>query len=85
MGHDGSLYGTTNGGGELFSGTIYKLAPTASGPWAETVIYSFVPGLGGAFPEAGVIFGVDGNLYGTTSSYGSTNGHSSGTVYQMHP
>lgn len=82
---EGNIYGTTNGGGEYFSGTIYKLTPTARGPWTQTVIYSFVPGLGGAFPEAGVIFGIDGYLYGTTSSYGSTNGQSSGTVYQIHP
>jgi uncharacterized repeat protein (TIGR03803 family) len=74
----GSLYGATGEGGIVESGVVYKLAPSRSG-WTESVVYSFTHGNDGGSPN-GVIFGQDGNLYGTAFSGGM---YSRGTVFQL--
>jgi uncharacterized repeat protein (TIGR03803 family) len=66
----GTLYGTTNGGGAnctggVACGTVFSI--TASGK--ETVRYSFKGGTDGQNPDAGVIY-VNGKLYGTTTGGG---------------
>ena len=63
----GNLYGTTEDGGSLGYGTVFKLTPPAAGKtaWMETVLFSFSD-TDGADPQAGLIFDKAGNLYGTT-------------------
>jgi uncharacterized repeat protein (TIGR03803 family) len=63
QGPDGTLYGTTSGGGTNIGGTVFQLAPDGSG---FTVLYSFTGETDGARPFAGLIRGPDGTLYGTT-------------------
>ena len=58
-----NLYGTTYGGG-TGAGMVYKLTHQGSG-WTLNSLSSFAGG--GAGPYAGVIFGSNGTLYGTTS------------------
>jgi uncharacterized protein (TIGR03437 family) len=85
-GSGGILYGTTSGGGTSGQGTVFSLAPPTSpgGAWTETVLYSFVGGSDGASPEAGVVIGSDGVLYGTTLGGGITSGFAGyGTVYSL--
>ena len=81
----GNLYGTTEGGGAYGAGTVFKLSPTASGPWTETTLYSFGGFNGdGAWPISKLVFDVKGNLYGTTArttGYGTGNG----TVFELGP
>ncbi len=48
----------------------------------EQVIYSFQGGSDGANPRASLIFGSNGELYGTTYGGGTSNG---GTVFQLAP
>jgi len=90
LGKDGSLYGTTEGGG-LKWGTVYELAPPSvhGGAWAESVLYSFAPGNDGFVPQSGLIFDRGGALYGTTSAGGDTtcgvNGNGCGTVFRVLP
>lgn len=36
----GNLYGLSNGGGSNNSGAIFKLTPSETGKWTESVIYS---------------------------------------------
>jgi uncharacterized repeat protein (TIGR03803 family) len=78
---DGNLYGTTEGGGALTNplvvpgGTVFKL--TTNG--VLTTLFSF-NGTNGLFPQAGLVQGSDGNLYGTTSS-GGPGGN--GTVFRL--
>lgn len=81
----GNLYGTTVLGGSGLDGEVFKLTPTASGPWTESILVSFAGGSGGGLPLAGVIFGIDGNLYGTTSAFGGPLGKGSGIVFQSRP
>jgi uncharacterized repeat protein (TIGR03803 family) len=77
----GNIYGTTAGGGSSGLGVVFKLARSGSG-WTESVLWNFTGGSDGGVPQAGVIFDNAGNLYGTTSEYGS---HFSGTVYELSP
>lgn len=73
---DGSIYGTTVGGGAFGFGAVFRW--TLSG--TESVIYSFQGGSDGANPSSGLIQGRDGYLYGTTASGGNYN---NGTIYRI--
>ena len=76
---DGNLYGTTFTGGANYNGTIYKITPTG----ALTTLYSFCPAYGcvdGSAPDAPLVVGGDGILYGTTTQGGTGN---SGTVFRV--
>ena len=67
----GNLYGTTFEG-DTGLGTVYQLQNTSSG-WAPNPLYVFTGGTDGSAPYGAVIFGPDGNLYGTTG-YGGVSG-----------
>jgi uncharacterized repeat protein (TIGR03803 family) len=68
---EGNLYGTTSEGGTFGFGTVFRLAPTSSGDWEETVLYHFKGGTtDGAFPHAPLFRDSAGNLYSTTVSGG---------------
>lgn len=75
---DGTLWGTTDGGGILNDGTIYRLSTDGTG---FSVVHSF-----GSSPTDGRrIFGrllqaIDGTIYGTTYFGGTSN---SGTIYAI--
>jgi len=62
----GNLYGTTEFGGDSFSGIVFELSPSAGGVWTEKVLYDFTGNDDGAYPYAGLLFDSTGNLYGTT-------------------
>jgi uncharacterized repeat protein (TIGR03803 family) len=63
---NGTLYGTTYGGGTFGSGTVFKLNLQGQ----ETVLYSFTGGTDGAGPNAGLVRDTAGNLYSTTQNGG---------------
>ncbi len=71
----GTLYGTTEYGGVYGSGTVFELSPPAiaDGDWTEALLYSFTGGSDGGSPKAGLVLGVNGLLYGTTSAGGLSN------------
>jgi uncharacterized repeat protein (TIGR03803 family) len=65
----GNLYGTALGGNTFCyngCGVVYELSPIAGGKWKETVLYEFDGSAGSGGPGP-MIFGQDGNLYGTIS------------------
>lgn len=82
FGRGGNLYGTTAGGGNSGSGTIFQLAPGSNGKWAETVLYHFRDDTDGAHPLGGLVFDANGNLFGTASGGGSAGG---GTLFRLRP
>ena len=75
----GNFYGTTYFGGAHGYGTVFRMSPHGSS-WIVSPLYSFTGGTDGANPAARVVFGPDGSLYGTTSSYAILN-----TVYNLRP
>ena len=77
----GNLYGTAGAGGAAGNGTVFKLSYRGSG-WVLDPLYSFQGGNDGANPEAPVVFGPDGSLYGTTAFGG---GCTCGTVFKLRP
>lgn len=81
MNSAGDLYGTANLGGSVNAGTVFKLKRSGSG-WTFTVLYSFTGSQDGSGPQARVIFGPNGNLYGTTTG-GGPDGQ--GVVFALRP
>src|SRR5215472_6335289 len=76
---DGTLYGTTSGGGGFDTGTVFRMAPDGS---RFTLLHSF-----GGYPTdgsdpGGLVKGSDGTLYGTTGGGGV---NATGTVFQVAP
>ncbi len=78
----GNLYGTTYQGGAAGFGNVFKLSHEGSG-WVLSNLYSFQGGRDGEHPQARVVFGPDGTLYGTTTNGGNGNGF--GTVFNLRP
>jgi len=73
---DGNLYGTTSSGGaNQYYGTVFEI--TLSG--SLTTLHSF-GSPDGAYPEAELIQGTDGMLYGTTFKGGTSD---FGTVFSL--
>jgi uncharacterized repeat protein (TIGR03803 family) len=77
QGSDGNFYGSTLQGGASGYGIVFELTPSGT----ETVLHTFAGGSGdGANPEANLVQGSDGNLYGSTAA-GGTGGH--GTFFKV--
>ena len=81
---DGSLYGTTIGGGSTAAecdpfgcGTVFKLTPDGT-----LDIVHYFDGTHGSGPGANLIQATDGNFYGTTEGGGA---NSQGTVFKITP
>lgn len=84
----GNLLGTTYQGGlgsapNHWGGTVFKLTPSASGPWTHTVLYSFQ---GTAQDDGGPlgipILDAAGNLYATTYGTGISG---RGSIFELSP
>ncbi|OYW76315.1 MAG: hypothetical protein B7Z37_09475 [Verrucomicrobia bacterium 12-59-8] len=81
LGPDGNYYGTTSAGGVVNSGSVFQLTP--AGIYTTLVSFTGTSGTNpGSSPQAALIFGSDGNYYGTTSAGGSS---SSGTIFKLTP
>ena len=81
MDRGGNLYGTTGAGGTNDYGTVFKLSQER-GRWILATIHRFQGGSDGAGPAGRVVFGPDGDLYGTTVLGGIAN---NGTVFRLTP
>jgi uncharacterized repeat protein (TIGR03803 family) len=78
---DGHFYGTTYAGGAKGEGVVFKVS--ASG--AFTILHSFCSQTAcadGQNPFAGLVQGIDGNIYGTTQAGGA---HGDGTIFKITP
>jgi uncharacterized repeat protein (TIGR03803 family) len=79
QGRDGTLYGTTSGGGANGGGTVFRVSSKAR----PMTLYSFCAQSNctdGGSPMAGLVLAPDGNFYGTTNGGGQYAG---GTVFKM--
>ena len=74
---DGNFYGTVSDVYGFGYGSVYRITPSGD----FSVVYTFTNGLDGGEPEASLIEGPDGALYGTTSQGGS--GYQAGTVFRL--
>jgi len=88
----GTLYGATYLGGDLSCGyqgsgcgVVFKLTPSRSGEWNETVLHRFgSTSTDGQQPNPGIVFDRKRNLYGTTEE-GGTAEYGFGTVFELMP
>jgi uncharacterized repeat protein (TIGR03803 family) len=74
---NGNIYGTTQSGGTNNSGTVFQMTP---GGVVGTLYLFNSAGIGGYAPAAGLVQGLDGNLYGTTTEGGP---YGWGTVFRI--
>jgi uncharacterized repeat protein (TIGR03803 family) len=84
----GVLFGTVPYGGSHNGGAAFKLTPPtmASGPWIESVLYSFcaLPNCAdGLDPQSDLIADSHGSLYGATQ-FGPGSAHG-GTIFKLTP
>ena len=79
--NDGIFYGTTLSGGAQGAGTVFKMTP---GGVLTTLVELTGNGAGnkGREPYAALVYGTDGQFYGTTG-YGGTDER--GTIFKMTP
>jgi len=78
---NGDLYGTSEQGGAFARGSVYFMTRDGLGGFTFTTLHSFI-GPDGAAPRSALVFGADGNLYGTTSSGGAA---AAGTLFRITP
>ncbi len=93
QGNDGVLYGTTEDGGSNSLGVVFKLNTDGSGYtnlYSFTYYYEIIQGVGeeivypdGLYPEAALVQGRDGKLYGTTAGNSGNNENGAGTVFKL--
>lgn len=84
----GNLYGTTNTRGSAGCngsggcGTVYELQPAGAGTWTKTTLYSFPNKSQTSVSPQDLVFGSDGDLYGTTFEGGGGE-LCCGTVFKL--
>ncbi len=87
---EGNLYGTTFYGGSSVlacdegCGIVFELSPTSSGPWTESILYTFTNKGDGAIPAGHLTVDANGNLYGTTQLTNDVDTYG-GTVFELSP
>ena len=86
QGPGGFLYGTTQGGGPVGAGTVYKVSTDGKG---FTLLHTFTADSNGNTTEGASLqsvplFASDGNLYGTAIAGGTGQGLP-GTLFQIKP
>lgn len=81
QGKDGNLYGVTASGGNPGAGTVFRLTPEGQ---LKTLV-TFDAQINGYNPDAPLIVGQDGNLYGTTTGGGEAGGDGLGSVFRVTP
>jgi uncharacterized repeat protein (TIGR03803 family) len=73
----GTLYGTTEQGGDFNGGTVFRMDTDGTD---YEVLYSFGDVGDGYYPDAGLVLDGAGNLYGTTNAGGTAE---AGTVFTI--
>ena len=81
---NGTLYGTTYGGGLYGEGVFYRLTPPSApgGTWTYRVLHAFTGRFDGQSPRGALVLRGNGVLYGTSEGGGAYAG---GMVFQFVP
>ena len=88
--YNGSLYGTTESGGEspecsvdkdVGCGVAFELSSSGS-VWKETILHSFSGAWDGAFPQ-GLIYNSDGSAFAVAQAGGAVS--DSGVAFELTP
>ncbi len=84
MDRSGNLYGTAEGGGDGYCGSVFELTPDSNDGWTETSLYDFKGDSqnDGCSPNGTLTLDVHGNLYGGTYTGGAQN---NGTLFELSP
>jgi uncharacterized repeat protein (TIGR03803 family) len=83
LGRDGSFYGVTQSGGPAGQGSVFRINADGAG---YRILYGFgLDPIDGYNPQAGLMQGADGMLYGTTSQGGYAGGVGVGIVFKVNP
>jgi len=77
---NGDLFGTASQGGPNGDGTVFEIAHTANGYASATTVLVSFNGTDGADPNGSLIADANGDLFGTTTSGGTSN---NGTVFEI--
>jgi uncharacterized repeat protein (TIGR03803 family) len=80
QGADGTLFGTTGGGGTYASGIIYKIQPNGTG-FSKLFDFDYNTGTG-YNPDEGLLIASNGDLYGTTV-LGGTGTPGAGVIFRI--
>ena len=75
----GNLYGTTYCDGANNLGNVWELSPSGGG-WTYKSLHEFTGAGDGGYPDGGLVFDRNGNLYGTAYG-GGASGH--GVVWEI--
>jgi uncharacterized repeat protein (TIGR03803 family) len=82
----GALYGMLQSSeqDEVNAGSVFQLTPSGggSGPWAETVLYTFTGTPDGYGPTGSPVFDSSGALYGATAGGGQ---YGAGSIFSLTP
>jgi hypothetical protein len=82
----GNLYGVSGGGNASCSGgcgTVFQLTRLSNGVWQRNVIYEFLGGDDGFFPDGGLLVDRAGDVYGTT--FPPFSSADCGTIFELIP
>jgi uncharacterized repeat protein (TIGR03803 family) len=79
MDASGNLLGTTRYGGTLGWGTVFKIDTSG----VETILYNFTGDLDGSNPTGALALDGAGNIYGTTTGWGTTSARNPGNVFKL--
>ncbi|MGA2591007.1 MAG: choice-of-anchor tandem repeat GloVer-containing protein [Bryobacteraceae bacterium] len=79
--NNGTLYGTTSGGGSTGAGTVFALTPGQGGIWTKTVLYDFANSGDGKIPDSPLVLRSNA-IYGTTAT-GTGAQNAGGSVFEL--
>ena len=88
---NGAIFGSTTYGGSANGGTVYQLKPptAGTGPWNETILYSFPVGHAvTSQPGSNIVVASNGEIYGTTiggTDDGSDCDGGCGSIFELAP
>ncbi len=85
---DGTVYGTTHGGGTNYGGILYRMTFQGSAGWSFTLLHTFCSAINtcpnGQGPVGRLAMDSSGNLFGATYNGGANpcDGHGCGVVFK---